>query len=40
VLMDFRPLWTRETVQAPDLPVPPKRQGFTVVEWGGLLRQD
>ncbi len=40
VLMDFRPLWTRETVQAPDLPVPPKRHGFTVVEWGGLLRQD
>lgn len=40
VLMDFRPLWTRETVKAPVFPAPPKRQGFTVVEWGGLLRQD
>src|SRR5437867_6055939 len=38
VLMDFRPLWTRETVGTPDLPKPPKRRGFTVVEWGGILR--
>ena len=38
VLMDFRPLWTREPVTAPDLPTPPARRGFTVVEWGGLLR--
>ena len=38
VLMDFRPLWAREPVKAPDLPTPPERRGFTVVEWGGLLR--
>jgi len=38
VLMDFRPLWARESVKAPDLPTPPERRGFTVVEWGGLLR--
>jgi len=38
VLMDFRPLWTREPVIAPELPTPPERRGFTVVEWGGLLR--
>ena len=38
VLMDFRPLWTSEPVEAPDLPTPPARRGFTVVEWGGLLR--
>ncbi len=39
VLMDFRPLQTREPVKAPDLPRPPERRGFTVVEWGGLLRR-
>jgi len=38
VLMDFRPLWTREHVKAPVLPAPPTRRGFTVVEWGGILR--
>lgn len=38
VLMDFRPLWTRMPVKAPDLPTPPQRRGFTVVEWGGILR--
>ncbi len=38
VLMDFRPLWTREPVKAPVLPAPPTRRGFTVVEWGGILR--
>jgi len=38
VLMDFRPLQTREPVKAPDLPTPPERRGFTVVEWGGILR--
>src|SRR3989440_1547837 len=38
VLMDFRPLWTRAPVTAPDLLKPPERRGFTVVEWGGLLR--
>jgi len=38
VLMDFRPLWTSERVEAPDLPPPPERRGFTVVEWGGLVR--
>jgi len=38
VLMDFRPLRTREPVTAPDLPRPPERRGFTVVEWGGILR--
>jgi len=38
VLMDFRPLQTREPVKAPDLPRPPERRGFTVVEWGGILR--
>jgi len=38
VLMDFRPLRTREPVKAPDLPAPPARRGFTVVEWGGILR--
>ena len=40
VLMDFRPLWTRERVTAPDLPPPHERRGFTVVEWGGILRKD
>ncbi len=39
VLMDFRPLRSRERVRAPDLPTPPERRGFTVVEWGGLLRR-
>ena len=39
VLMDFRPLWTREPVKAPVLPAPPTRRGFTVVEWGGILRR-
>jgi len=38
VLMDFRPLWTRTAVKAPDLPTPPQRHGFTVVEWGGIRR--
>jgi len=38
VLMDFRPLRASEPVQAPDLPTPPERRGFTVVEWGGILR--
>ena len=38
VLMDFRPLWTRTPVKAPDLPPPPRRHGFTVVEWGGIRR--
>ena len=38
VLMDFRLLWTSEAVTAPELAAPPKRQGFTVVEWGGILR--
>lgn len=38
VLMDFRPLWTWEAVEAPELAAPPKRHGFTAVEWGGLLR--
>ena len=38
VLMDFRPLRTRERVRAPDLPIPPERRGFIVVEWGGILR--
>ena len=38
VLMDFRPLWTRTPVKAPDLPTPPQRHGFTVVEWGGIRR--
>jgi len=38
VLMDFRPLWTREVAKTPDLPKPPERRGFTVVEWGGILR--
>ena len=38
VLMDYRPLWTSERVKAPHLPAPPQRRGFTVVEWGGILR--
>src|SRR6266516_808768 len=38
VLMDFRPLGSRERVPALDLPARPKRRGFTVVEWGGILR--
>ena len=38
VLMDFRPLWTREPVKELDLPAFPQRRGFTVVEWGGILR--
>ena len=38
VIMDFRPLWAREPVKPPDLPTPPERRGFSVVEWGGLLR--
>jgi len=38
VLMDFRPLRGRESVQALNLPTPPERRGFTVVEWGGILR--
>jgi hypothetical protein len=38
VLMDFRPLWTSSDVKAPDLPPHLERRGFTVVEWGGILR--
>jgi hypothetical protein len=39
VLMDYRPLQRRVVAQAPELPRPPQRKGFTVVEWGGLTRQ-
>jgi len=38
VLMDFRPLWTRETAQALAFPPISQRHGFTIVEWGGMLR--
>ena len=38
VLMDFRPLRAREPAKAPAFPKPPERRGFTVVEWGGILR--
>jgi hypothetical protein len=38
VLMDFRPLWTRESAHALAFPPVPQRRGFTIVEWGGILR--
>lgn len=39
VMMDFKPL--KAPINVPPLRIapPPKRQGFTVVEWGGLKRQ-
>jgi hypothetical protein len=38
VLMDFTPLAGPIPVQPPSLAQPPRRQGFTVVEWGVLVR--
>jgi hypothetical protein len=37
VLMDFKPLLEPETVEGYNINTP-KRKGFTVVEWGGVLR--
>ena len=37
VLMDFKPLRQPITVSEPRL-ITPKREGFTVVEWGGVRR--
>lgn len=33
----FKPLDSPYLVEAPDLPPVPKREGFTVIEWGGIL---
>jgi HEAT repeat protein len=38
VLMDFRPLMKYAEVPELKLSSPPKRTGFTVVEWGGIRR--
>lgn len=38
VMMDFRPTEGPETIEPPVLPTPSKRDGFTVVEWGGVDR--
>jgi hypothetical protein len=38
ILMDFTPLSERIAVQPPFLAPTPPRQGFTVVEWGVLVR--
>lgn len=38
VFMDFRPLSRPISVQPPTLPAAPQRHGFTVVEWGVLVR--
>jgi len=38
VLMDYRPLRRPLPVAAVELPAPPVRRGFTVVEWGGISR--
>lgn len=37
VLMTFRPLLSPIAVEPLELPDLPKRKGFTVVEWGGIL---
>lgn len=38
VLMDYQPLGMNKTVPKPKFRSPPKRKGFTVVEWGGIRR--
>ncbi len=38
ILMDYKPLTGDIEVEPLILPTPPKREGFTVVEWGGLKR--
>ncbi len=38
ILMDYRTLDAFEKVEAPDLKKAPKREGYVVVEWGGLKR--
>jgi hypothetical protein len=38
ILMDYLPLQKVEPSNAPVLPETPKRTGFTVIEWGGVLR--
>jgi len=38
VLMDYRPLRKPVPATGVELPVPPRRRGFTVVEWGGIRR--
>ena len=39
ILMDYKPLDNMMVVSDFDLPIPPDREGFTVVEWGGLRRE-
>jgi len=38
VLMDYRPLRKPVPATELELPAPPVRRGFTVVEWGGIRR--
>lgn len=38
VLMDYEPLNASIAANPPTLPPTPEREGFTVVEWGGVLR--
>jgi hypothetical protein len=40
ILMDATPVETCPALTAPELPPEvPARTGFTVVEWGGVLRE-
>jgi hypothetical protein len=38
ILMDYQPLEAPIKANPPILPKTPIREGFTVVEWGGVLR--
>jgi hypothetical protein len=38
ILMDYRGLSKKESYPTQELPTPPERKGFTVIEWGGMLR--
>jgi Bacterial SH3 domain len=38
VLLDIEPLDAPRPMEPPDLPSPPARTGFVLVEWGGILR--
>lgn len=40
ILMDYRPLDAPIAAEAPSAPRPVRREGFTVIEWGGVLGRE